>query len=98
MSRLDPRLLLQGYASGIFPMADSRDDAEIYWVEPRERAVIPLGGFRCSRSLAKAIRQNRFRVTCNADFDGVISACAAPRAGHPESWISGRIAARTVST
>ena len=86
-------LLLMAYRSGIFPMADSRDDAELYWVEPRERAVIPLEGFHVSRSLAKAIRQDRFRVTCNADFAGVVAACAAPRPGHPESWISGRIAA-----
>ena len=86
-------LLLMAYRSGIFPMADSRDDEEIYWVEPRERAVIPLDGLRVSRSLAKAIRQDRFTVTCNADFAGVIAACAAPRPGHPESWISDRIAA-----
>ena len=86
-------LLLTAYRSGIFPMADSRDDEEIYWVEPRERAVIPLDTFRCSHSLAKAVRQDRFRVTCNADFAGVVAACAAPRPGHPESWISERIAA-----
>jgi len=86
-------LLLMAYRSGIFPMADSRDDEEIYWVEPRERAVIPLGRFHVSHSLAKAIRQDRFRVTCNADFGAVIAACAEPRPGHPESWISERIAA-----
>lgn len=86
-------LLLTAYRSGIFPMADSREDEEIYWVEPRERAVIPLEPFHCSHSLAKAVRQDRFRVTCNADFAGVIAACAAPRPGHPESWISDRIAA-----
>jgi len=86
-------LLLTAYRSGIFPMADSRDDEEIYWVEPRERAVIPLDGLHCSHSLAKAVRQDRFRVTCNTDFAGVIATCAAPRPGHPESWISDRIAA-----
>jgi len=86
-------LLLMAYRSGIFPMADSRDDEEVYWVEPRERAVIPLDGFRCSRSLSKTVRQDRFGVTCDADFAGVIAACAAPRPGHPESWISDRIAA-----
>ena len=86
-------LLLTAYRSGIFPMADSREDDEVYWVEPRERAVIPLDSFRPSRSLAKAIRQDRFRVTCDADFDGVIAACAAPRPGHPDTWINRRIAA-----
>src|SRR6188474_2990584 len=90
---LPSELLLTAYRSGIFPMADSREDEEVYWVEPRERAVIPLDTFRCSHSLAKAVRQDRFRVTCNVDFAGVIAACAAPRPGHPESWISDRIAA-----
>lgn len=85
-------LLLTAYRSGIFPMADSREDEEIYWVEPRERGIIPLDGFHLSHSLAKAVRQDRFHVTCNADFARVIEACAAPRAGHPESWISRRIA------
>jgi len=86
-------LLLRAYRSGIFPMADAREDQQVYWVEPRERAILPLEGFRCSRSLAKVIRQERFRVTCNADFAGVIAACAAPRPEHPETWISHRIEA-----
>ncbi|HWK40484.1 MAG TPA: leucyl/phenylalanyl-tRNA--protein transferase [Croceibacterium sp.] len=92
-SIIPPDLLLSAYRSGIFPMADGRDDEEVYWVEPRERAVIPIESFRPSRSLAKAIRQDRFRVTCDADFAGVIEACAAPRPGHPETWINTRIAA-----
>lgn len=74
-------------------MADSREDTEIFWVEPRDRAILPLDGFKCSRSLAKIIRQERFRVTCNTAFADVIHACAQPRAGHPESWISQRIMA-----
>jgi leucyl/phenylalanyl-tRNA--protein transferase len=86
-------LLLTAYRSGIFPMADGREDEDVYWVEPRERAVIPLETFRPSHSLAKAVRQNRFRVTCNVDFAGVLAACAAPRPGHPETWINHRIAA-----
>lgn len=84
-------LLLLAYRNGIFPMADSREDQEVFWVEPRERAIIPIGGFRCSRSLARTIRRDRFHVTCNAEFLGVVEACAAPRIDHPESWISHRI-------
>ncbi|HCS17373.1 MAG TPA: leucyl/phenylalanyl-tRNA--protein transferase, partial [Erythrobacter sp.] len=41
-SRIPVELLLRAYRSGIFPMADHRSDAEVYWVEPRERAIIPL--------------------------------------------------------
>ena len=88
-----PELLLVAYRGGIFPMADHRDDPEIYWVEPRERAIIPLDGFRLSRSLAKTVRRDRFRVTCDADFGAVIAACAAPREDYAESWISRRIEA-----
>jgi len=80
--------LLLAYRHGIFPMSDGREEEEVFWVEPRERAIIPLDGFRCSRSLKKLLRSDRFEVTCNLDFAGVMEACAAPRPGHPESWIS----------
>ena len=86
-------LLLRAYRAGVFPMADHRSDAEVYWVEPRERAVIPLDEFRLSKSLRKTIRQDRFRVTCDRAFAQVIAACAEPREEHAESWISHRIEA-----
>src|SRR3954453_16228015 len=87
MSRLDPRLLLQGYASGIFPMADSRDASELFWVEPRERAIIPLDGFHFSRSLRRTIRSGRFVVTRDRDFAGVIAGCA----DRDETWINAEL-------
>jgi leucyl/phenylalanyl-tRNA--protein transferase len=90
---IPPEMLLLAYRSGIFPMADGREDPEIFYVEPRRRAILPLEGFRCSHSLAKVLRRERFRVTCNADFAGVIAACAEPRPEHPETWISRRIEA-----
>jgi len=95
---IDPELLLLAYRSGVFPMAETRDDRGIMWIEPRERAIIPLEGLRVSRSLAKVLRQERFTVSCNRAFDEVIEACAGPRpwgAGSEtdESWISRRIAA-----
>jgi leucyl/phenylalanyl-tRNA--protein transferase len=90
---IDPDMLLLGYRSGIFPMADARDDPQIFWVEPRRRAILPLDGFHLSRSLAKTLRQGRFAVTCNAAFDEVIDLCAAPRGDSGDTWISQRIAA-----
>ena len=96
---IDPELLMLAYRSGIFPMADHRDDPEIFWVEPRRRAILPLDGFHVSRSLARTLRRGRFSVTCNAAFTEVMDACAAPRRdkdgrdGSGESWISHRIAA-----
>ena len=87
MSRLDPRLLLQGYATGIFPMADSREADELFWVEPRQRAIIPLDGFHLSRSLRRTIRGGRFKVTHDRDFAGVIAGCA----NRDETWINAEI-------
>jgi leucyl/phenylalanyl-tRNA--protein transferase len=87
MSRLDPRLLLQGYATGIFPMADSRDASELFWVEPRNRAIIPLDRFHMSRSLRRTLIADRFGVTVDHDFAGVIAACAE----RDETWISAEI-------
>jgi leucyl/phenylalanyl-tRNA--protein transferase len=93
-SKLIPaELLLMAYRGGIFPMADDREDEEVYWVEPRRRAILPLDRFRCSRSLARTLRRERFAVTCNAEFAAVIDACAEPRPEHPKTWISYRIAA-----
>jgi len=87
MSRLDPRLLLQGYATGIFPMADSRDADELFWVEPRTRAIIPLERFHVSRSLRRTIRSGRFTVTHDRDFRGVIAGCA----DRDETWINAEL-------
>jgi len=87
MSRLDPRLLLQGYATGIFPMADSRDAAELFWVEPRNRAIIPLADFHLSRSLRRTLRSGRFSVSHDRDFGGVITACA----DRSETWINAEL-------
>jgi leucyl/phenylalanyl-tRNA---protein transferase len=84
MSRLDPRLLLQGYATGIFPMADSRDAAELFWVEPRNRAILPLDRFHLSRSLRRVLRSGRFDVTLDRDFQAIITACAQ----REETWIN----------
>lgn len=96
---IEPELLMLAYRSGIFPMSDSRDDPEIFWIEPRLRAILPLDGFHLSHSLARTLRRGRFTVTCNAAFSEVMDACAAPRRVKPESddesgsWISHRIQA-----
>lgn len=83
--------LLLAYRSGIFPMADRREDTEVFWVEPRERAILPLDGLNISKSLRKVLRADRYTVTLDQAFEQVIRACAEPREDHPETWISERI-------
>ncbi len=79
-----PELLLQAYRAGVFPMAEHRDDPEMFWVDPRKRGVFPLDGFRISRSLAKTLRRDAYRVTLNTAFGDVIDACA----DRSETWIN----------
>lgn len=88
---VEPDTLLLAYRAGVFPMADSRDDPDIFWVEPRQRAILPLDRFHVSRSLARVLRRDSFTVTCNAAFPAVIRACAGPRRDADETWISDRI-------
>lgn len=77
-------LLLRGYAFGVFPMAESRDSAEVYWVDPERRGILPLDGFRISRTLARSIRRGGYRIAVDSDFDGIVEACAA----REETWIN----------
>jgi leucyl/phenylalanyl-tRNA--protein transferase len=84
---LTPDLLLNAYASGIFPMSQGRDDPEIFWVDPRRRGVLPLDGLHISRSLAKRMRRGDYGVSLNSDFEGVVDACA----DRAETWINEEI-------
>ena len=92
---IPPDLVMLAYRDGIFPMSDGRDNAEVFWVEPKRRAILPLDGFHCSHSLAKRLRQGDYEVTCDTAFAEVLEACAAPRGGRHgnETWINGRLAA-----
>ena len=85
---LQPGLVLGAYAVGAFPMADARDAQDIYWVEPRVRAVLPLDTFRPSRSLRRTIAADRFRVTADTAFDRIIALCAQAADDRPETWIN----------
>lgn len=89
MADLTPEILLHGYSIGIFPMAEHRDDPEIFWVDPRRRGVMPLNGFHISRSLARAMRRSTFHHTINRDFDGVVAGCA----DREDTWINAEITA-----
>ena len=91
-TKITPQIVLRAYSIGVFPMAESADDDELFWVEPRERAVFPLDGFVVSRSLAKTVRRDVFEVRIDHDFDAVIDACAAPAPGRANTWINGEIA------
>jgi leucyl/phenylalanyl-tRNA--protein transferase len=84
---ITPDILLRAYAMGIFPMAESREDPTIHWVDPRYRGILPLEGFHLSRSLARRMARGGFTVTADRAFGQVVTACA----DRTETWISHRI-------
>jgi leucyl/phenylalanyl-tRNA--protein transferase len=89
MKTLDPDLLLRAYSIGVFPMSDSRDADDLYWVEPKRRAILPLDRFHLSRSLRKTLRSGIFEVTRDRSFAPIVRLCA----DREETWINGEIEA-----
>ncbi|MCL4168395.1 UNVERIFIED_CONTAM: hypothetical protein GTU68_052243 [Idotea baltica] len=85
---LTPELLLSAYAGGIFPMAEHRGDDDLFWVDPRQRGILPLDEFHISRSLAKTLRSRRFHITYDVDFNGVVAGCS----DRDETWINDMLA------
>jgi leucyl/phenylalanyl-tRNA--protein transferase len=81
---LTTELLLSAYRQGVFPMADDR--GEIGWYFPERRGLIPLDErFHIPHGLRRALKKNRFVITANRDFAGVIRACST---AHGRTWIS----------
>ena len=88
---LDPQLVLGAYAVGVFPMAEGRDADEVFWVEPEERAVMPLDGFHLSASLRKTLVRDRFHVTADTAFADIVRLCAEAVPDRPDTWINPQI-------
>ncbi|MTH79837.1 leucyl/phenylalanyl-tRNA--protein transferase [Paracoccus aestuariivivens] len=85
MTLLTAERLLQAYAQGVFPMAESALDTQLYWFDPPERGVLPVGGVHISRSMRRFLRKSNWRASINQDFSGVIAGCA----DREETWING---------
>lgn len=88
MVDLTPELLLLAYASGVFPMADDRDDPTVQWIDPHQRGIMPLDRYHIPKSLGKIIRRGRFDVTANTAFERVIRACAESAPDRPRTWLN----------
>ncbi len=91
MTSLTADTILAAYRMGIFPMADSAEDDELFWVEPERRGIFPLDDFHVPKRLAKTIRRMPFEVTVNTAFRRVMRECAAPRGEDNGTWINDTI-------
>jgi leucyl/phenylalanyl-tRNA--protein transferase len=83
---LNPDRLIQAYRHGCFPWF--QDGQPILWWSPDPRTVLLPDELHVSRSLAKLLRQERYRVSFDEAFADVIQACAAPRSYANETWIT----------
>ena len=88
---LTPEILLKAYQAGIFPMAESADDPELFWVDPKRRGILPLDGFHLSHRLRRVVRQNRFEVRVDSDFPATLVGCAEATEKRPNTWINAEI-------
>ncbi len=69
-------------------MAEDAEDANLFWVNPPMRGVIPLPDFHIPRRLARTVRQDIYQVRCDTDFEGIIEGCAASTPGRSSTWIN----------
>ncbi len=88
---ITPQVLLKAYACGIFPMAESAGDPTLYWIEPERRGILSLDHVHVPKRLARVIRQEKFEVRVDSNYEGVIEGCASSRAGRRTTWINKRI-------
>lgn len=78
--------LVQAYRHGCFPWFS--EGQPILWWSPDPRTVLFPEELHVSRSLAKLLRQQRYQVSFDRDFEAVIQACAAPRRDADGTWIT----------
>jgi leucyl/phenylalanyl-tRNA--protein transferase len=88
---LTPELIIRAYRAGIFPMAEDARATDLFWVSPEMRGILPLDGFRISTSLRKTLRQHRYLVKVDTDFDAVIEGCATAGTDRESTWINATI-------
>ena len=84
---LAPGTVLAAYRAGLFPMP--LPHGRLGWWSPDPRGVLPLDGFRRTRSLRRSARH--FEVRVDSAFEAVVRGCADPR--RPHGWIDSRVAA-----
>jgi len=82
--RLDPETLLNAYANGVFPMGD--ESGRIRWYSANPRGVMPLNAFHVPQTLRQTVRQGKFEIRINHDFEAAMRACMQARI--ERTWIN----------
>ncbi len=88
---ITPELLLHAYSIGVFPMAESRDDPHIFFLDPQFRGILPLDTFHVPKRLKRTVRAGVFDVRINTAFREVMKGCADSGPGREDTWINEQI-------
>lgn len=88
---LTPDMLLRAYAIGVFPMAEDREDPDLFWIDPRMRGIIPFEDFHVPRRLKRMVRKMSLQVTFDTEFEAVMEGCAEATDRRPRTWINDKI-------
>jgi leucyl/phenylalanyl-tRNA---protein transferase len=72
-------------------MAESAEDPELFWVDPRRRGILPLEAFHVPRRLRRVVRHGGFEIRCDTAFECVIRGCAEATEKRPNTWINDEI-------
>jgi len=91
MVELSPELLLRAYAAGLFPMAESAEDPDLFWIDPDPRGVLPLDRFHLPRWLRRTLRSGQYEIRVDTAFEAVMRGCAEPTEMRPKTWINDEI-------
>jgi leucyl/phenylalanyl-tRNA--protein transferase len=81
--------LLAAYRRGLYPWAHV---APLKWWSAPDRSVLFFNKFHFSKNQRKLMRQDRYTMTFDRDFEAVIAGCAGRRSGRWHlTWITPRI-------
>jgi len=87
-TKIDYKNILDAYRHGIFPMAESLDSLDVFWVKPVKRGVIDPYKVSIRKKLKRFINTNPFQIKVNTDFIGVIEGCAEISNNRENTWIN----------
>ncbi|MBC6444088.1 MAG: leucyl/phenylalanyl-tRNA--protein transferase [Alphaproteobacteria bacterium GM202ARS2] len=85
---LTPEITLRAYTLGLFPMAQSRNDEQIFWLDPPRRGIIIPQSFHTPRRLRRTMRATAYRIRYNHQFDEVVAHCAQQTAHRKDTWLN----------
>ncbi len=83
-----PEMILEAYAQGIFPMAESAESKFFNFYSPDKRGQLSIHDLHIPKKLLKTLKKNPYTITINQDFEGVIKGCANATKARESTWIN----------